>query len=57
MNPESDNLVEISLKRIAGALTMRVNVIQIGEALNNNTVKVRSWQQYEREALTCVACE
>jgi hypothetical protein len=42
MNPESDNLVEISLKRIAGALTMQVVVIQIGGALNNNTVKVGS---------------
>lgn len=54
MNPESDVLDEISLKIIAGVLTMRVIVIRVGEALDNNdTVKVRNWQQYEREALTC----
>ena len=42
MNPESEVLDEISLKRIAGVLMMRVIVIQIGEALDNNTEKVRN---------------
>ena len=42
MNPESEVLDEIGLKRIAGVLTMRVIVIQIGEALDNNTEKVRN---------------
>ena len=42
MNPESEVLDEISLKRIAGVLTIRVIVIWIGKALDNNTEKVRN---------------
>ena len=42
MNPENEVLDEISLKRIVGVLMMRVIVIWIGEALDNNTEKVRN---------------
>ena len=39
MNPVSEDLDEISLRNIAGVLTMRVIVtIRIGEALGKNTV-------------------
>ena len=51
MNPESDVLDEISLRRIVGVLTMQVIVtVQIGKALGNNTVNVgignpRPWSE------------
>jgi hypothetical protein len=37
----SENPVEFEPKRIARALTMQVNVLEIGEALSNKTEKVR----------------
>ena len=43
MNPETDVLDKISLRRIAEVLTMQVIVtVQIGKALGNNMVNIRS---------------